>query len=167
MPFSIIYTIALFPPLLEDLESQKGLLDDTGRVRLLYMLGYFTNAFVNVYKIQRRQVNVLNMRRDFGDEDDEILDFPYISQIVNQGGIGMCLRQISDGMDSANWSQTQASMYCFRSMLRVVNEMSKSINPDFKDLSSFIQNNLFYDGGVMDLMVKVSSSFKQSKQTLG
>ncbi|OMJ19597.1 Topoisomerase 1-associated factor 1 [Smittium culicis] len=153
-----------------DLESQKGLLDETAQTRLLYMLGYFTNAFTNIYKIQQRQVNVLKLSKNFGgedDDDDEKLDFPYISQIVNQGGIGMCLRQLSDSIESANWHKTQASMYCFRSMLKATGEMSKSFNPDFNDLSTLIQSNLFYDGAVMDLMTKVSSSFKKSKQTLG
>ncbi|OMJ24837.1 Topoisomerase 1-associated factor 1 [Smittium culicis] len=159
---------SLFPPLLDDLESQKGLLDETAQTRLLYMLGYFTNAFTNIYKIQQRQVNVLKLSKNFdGDDDDEKLDFPYISQIVNQGGIGMCLRQLSDSIESANWHKTQASMYCFRSMLKATGEMSKSFNPDFNDLSTLIQSNLFYDGAVMDLMTKVSSSFKKSKQTLG
>ncbi|PVU90640.1 hypothetical protein BB559_001006 [Furculomyces boomerangus] len=160
---------SLFPVLLEDLELQRDSLDETGRLRLLYMTGYFIDFFISMYQIQRRQAESSNLRyiMDNPEKDDNKLDFPYISAVTNQGGIGMCLRQLSDGLESQNLPQTQAAMYCFRSILKAIREMSLSSNPDYIDSSTYIQSNLFYDGSVLDLMIKISGSFKPTKHTLG
>ncbi|PVV00516.1 hypothetical protein BB560_005097 [Smittium megazygosporum] len=156
----------LFPQLFDDIEVQRNSLSSVGKLRLLYMTGYFVDFFVEMYKVQRRQTNLASNLSKQHNEDAKVLEFPYVSSVVNQGGIGMCLRQISEGLDLGDWPQVQAAMYCFRSMLKTVKEMSFSENPEYRDSSLYIQSNLFYDGSVMDLVVKIAGSFKPTKQTL-
>ncbi|KAG6332144.1 hypothetical protein ID866_6944 [Astraeus odoratus] len=155
--------------LLKDIKSERPKITEKDHLRLLYTTKWLLEFFL----ISRSKENALDGQRRW--------NLGLVAEVTDRSWIVWVLRRMREAMEekvkahciSASalpkmWTELQACIECLTQLLLLIDTMSSSVISDsnLEEAARLLQQQLIYNGDVLDIALESLRSFKEGTQSL-
>ncbi|KAF8558558.1 DUF757-domain-containing protein [Imleria badia] len=144
--------------LLKDIKSERPKIAEKDHLRLLYTTKWLLEFFLN-----------LRSKENIGDGQEK-WNFGLVAEVTDRSWIVWVLRRMRDAMEEKPkmWNELQAGIECLTQLLLLIDKMSSSVisDPDLNDAARLLQQQLIYNGDVLDIALESLRSYKEGTQSL-
>jgi replication fork protection complex subunit Tof1/Swi1 len=144
--------------LLKDIKSERPKIAEKDHLRLLYTTKWLLEFFLHL----RSKEKVVDDRRRW--------NFGLVAEVTDRSWIVWVLRRMRDAMEEKPkmWNELQAGIECLTQLLLLIDDMSSSVisDPDLDDAARLLQQQLIYNGDVLDIALESLRSYKEGTQSL-
>ncbi|KAK4058290.1 Topoisomerase 1-associated factor 1 [Microbotryomycetes sp. JL221] len=143
-----------FASLLKDIRTEKPKIQQTDRIRFLFLTRFFMEFFLLLY--QQEQIKSIDPQSDEGH------DFDLIAEMTDPQSIGFVAATMNNAMQEKPilWLDLQAGMDCFTQILLVVEAMTASNDEDNVKVAQVLQDKIYYENVTLQLALTIIASFK-------
>ncbi|KAJ8588043.1 timeless-domain-containing protein [Rhizopogon salebrosus TDB-379] len=143
--------------LLKDIKSERPKIKEKDHLRLLYVTKWFLEFFLtsrsNEKAVEQRKWNL-----------------GLVAEVTDRGWIIWVLKRMRQAMDEKPkmWNELQAGIECLTQLLLLIDIMSSSVisDPHLNEAAAVLQQQLIYNGEVLDLALESLRSYKEGTQSL-
>ncbi|KAG6820075.1 hypothetical protein H0H93_005603 [Arthromyces matolae] len=151
------FTEACFNPflsaLLKDIRSERAKITEKDNLRLLFVTKWFLEFFLS----KRAQ-------------DATRWKFGLIAEVTERTWIIWVLKRMREAVEEKpkQWTELQTGIECLTQLLLLIDAMSSAeiTDPDLKDAADLLQQQLIYNGEVLDIAFESLRTYKPGTQTL-
>ncbi|KAG5339373.1 hypothetical protein C0989_004499 [Termitomyces sp. Mn162] len=159
---AIEFTEACFNPflsaLLKDIRSERAKITEKDNLRLLFVTKWFLEFFLSMRAKEKAQGN--QGRWDFG----------LIAEVTERTWIVWVLKRMREAVEEKPklWTELQTGTECLTQLLLLIDAMSSAdiTDPDLKEAADVLQQQLIYNGEVLDIAFESLRSYKLGTQSL-
>ncbi|EGO01257.1 hypothetical protein SERLA73DRAFT_51065 [Serpula lacrymans var. lacrymans S7.3] len=145
--------------LLKDIKSERPKITEKDNLRLLYVTKWFLEFFL-----------VTRTNQHTTSDDSRKWGLGLIAEVTDGGWITWVLKRMREAMDEKPkmWTELQAGIECLTQLLLLIDNMTASTNSDTEldDAADILQQQLIYNGEVLDVALESLRSYKEGTQTL-
>ncbi|KAJ3124613.1 Topoisomerase 1-associated factor 1 [Physocladia obscura] len=139
---------ALISSVKDDFDKEREHIQEGDYYRFLAVVSFFLEYQMEILKT-------------FSDEQDrEKFDFDTVADFISSRSIMFVVKRMQIYLEEKKWDELQICLQCLKNMLITLNAMASSGNEEYMDASHNIQNNLYYEAHVLDLVVQLCKGFK-------
>ncbi|OAX37898.1 timeless-domain-containing protein [Rhizopogon vinicolor AM-OR11-026] len=143
--------------LLKDIKSERPKIKEKDHLRLLYVTKWFLEFFL----ISRSKEKAVEQRK---------WNLGLVAEVTDRGWIIWVLKRMRQAMDEKPkmWNELQAGIECLTQLLLLIDIMSSSVISDsnLNEAAAVLQQQLIYNGEVLDLALESLRSYKEGTQSL-
>ncbi|KIJ64730.1 hypothetical protein HYDPIDRAFT_181592 [Hydnomerulius pinastri MD-312] len=144
--------------LLKDIKSERPKIREKDHLRLLYTTKWLLDFFLT----SRSKENIIDGQRKW--------NLGLIAEVTDRSWIVWVLRRMREAMEEKPkmWNELQAGIECLTQLLLLIDTMSSSVisDPDLNEAARLLQQQLIYNGDVLDIAFESLRSFKEGTQSL-
>ncbi|WVF65442.1 hypothetical protein IAT40_000170 [Kwoniella sp. CBS 6097] len=140
-----------FASILKDIRMERSKIRPTDNLRTFFLSRFFIEYLLILHEKEAAQ----------GAKKHE-LALGFVAEMVEMDNIRWLFYRLKSAMDDKPpaWTELQASLDCFTQILLLLDEMAASKNQDDVDVAEIVQNNLYYNGDILDSSLSVISQYK-------
>ncbi|KAJ1914004.1 Topoisomerase 1-associated factor 1 [Mycoemilia scoparia] len=175
-----------FSTLFDDIQVGRFHIRPQDRSMFINVVGYFLDYFCLEWSLQSSNVSTTTGSASKGVDSNknDRLELGHIIGIFSLQCVPYCLNEINNNLDMKEWTILMGTMHSFKTMLKTVSIMCKSKEPDtnkkdpdnnnnatdddndkYRIAGEHIQDNLYYDGEVLNLISRLCRSYKPTNQS--
>ncbi|KAF8153299.1 timeless protein-domain-containing protein [Crassisporium funariophilum] len=143
--------------LLKDIRSERPKITEKDNLRLLYVTKWFLEFF-------------LAMRSKEQGNGEDKWGFGSIAEVTERNWIVWVLKRMREAVEEKPklWTELQAGIECLTQLLLLIDKMSSSeiADPTLREAADVLQQQLIYNGEVLDIALASLRSYKQGTQSL-
>ncbi|KAG8216231.1 timeless protein-domain-containing protein [Butyriboletus roseoflavus] len=143
--------------LLKDIKSERPKITEKDHLRLLYTTKWLLEFF-------------LNLRFKGGIDGHRRCNLGLVAEVTDRSWIVWVLKRMREAMEEKPkmWNELQAGIECLTQLLLLIDDMSSSVisDPDLNDSARLLQQQLIYNGDVLDIALESLRSYKEGTQSL-
>ncbi|KAI6163605.1 timeless protein-domain-containing protein [Pisolithus thermaeus] len=144
--------------LLRDIKSERPKITEKDHLRLLYTTKWLLEFFL----VSRSRENAVDGPRKWS--------LGLVAEVTDRSWIVWVLRRMRGAMDDKPkmWTELQAGIECLTQLLLLIDTMSSSVISDsnLDEAARLLQQQLIYNGDVLDIALDSLRSFKEGTQSL-
>ncbi|KAG1740539.1 timeless protein-domain-containing protein [Suillus paluster] len=144
--------------LLKDIKSERPKIKEKDHLRLLYITKWFLEFFL----ISRSNEKAIEGPRKW--------NLGLVAEVTDRGWIIWVLKRMRQAMDEKPkmWNELQAGIECLTQLLLLIDIMSSSVisDPHLNEAAAVLQQQLIYNGEVLDISLESLRSYKEGTQSL-
>lgn len=144
--------------LLQDIKHERPKITEKDHLRLLYTTKWLLEFFL----VSRSRENAVDGSRKWS--------LGLVAEVTDRSWIVWVLRRMRDAMDEKPkmWTELQAGIECLTQLLLLIDTMSSSVISDsnLDEAARLLQQQLIYNGDVLDIALDSLRSFKEGTQSL-
>ncbi|KAI5994503.1 timeless protein-domain-containing protein [Pisolithus albus] len=144
--------------LLRDIKSERPKITEKDHLRLLYTTKWLLEFFL----VSRSRENAVDGPRKWS--------LGLVAEVTDRSWIVWVLRRMRGAMDEKPkmWTELQAGIECLTQLLLLIDTMSSSVISDsnLDEAARLLQQQLIYNGDVLDIALDSLRSFKEGTQSL-
>ncbi|KAI6107784.1 timeless protein-domain-containing protein [Pisolithus croceorrhizus] len=146
--------------LLRDIKSERPKITEKDHLRLLYTTKWLLEFFL----VSRSRENAVDGPRKWS--------LGLVAEVTDRSWIVWVLRRMRGAMDEKvrpkMWTELQAGIECLTQLLLLIDTMSSSVISDsnLDEAARLLQQQLIYNGDVLDIALDSLRSFKEGTQSL-
>ncbi|KAF8961410.1 timeless protein-domain-containing protein [Flammula alnicola] len=145
--------------LLKDIRSERPKITEKDNLRLLYVTKWFLEFFLAM-RSKEQQAKTGQDRWNFG----------LIAEVTERSWIIWVLKRMREAVEEKPklWNELQAGIECLTQLLLLIDKMSSSeiADPALKEAADVLQQQLVYNGEVLDIALESLRSYKPGTQSL-
>ncbi|WVQ93115.1 hypothetical protein IAU59_000179 [Kwoniella sp. CBS 9459] len=140
-----------FASILKDIRMERSKIRPTDNLRTFFLSRFFIE-----YLLVLHEKGVVQ-----GVKEHE-LSLGLVAEMVEMDNIRWLFYRLKSAMDDKPpaWTELQASLDCFTQILLLLDEMAASKNEEEVEVAEIVQNNLYYNGDILDSSLSVISQYK-------
>ncbi|OCF42971.1 topoisomerase 1-associated factor 1 [Kwoniella heveanensis CBS 569] len=140
-----------FASILKDIRMERSKIRPTDNLRTFFLSRFFIEYLLVLHEKEAAQ----------GAKKHE-LALGLVAEMVEMDNIRWLFYRLKSAMDDKPpaWTELQASLDCFTQILLLLDEMAASKNEEDVDVAEIVQNNLYYNGDILDSSLSVISQYK-------
>ncbi|KAJ7582904.1 timeless protein-domain-containing protein [Mycena floridula] len=143
--------------ILKDIRSERPKIVEKDHLRLLYIMKWFLDFF-------------LSMRALGNNKEDPKWDFSMIGEVTEREWIIWILKRMRGAVEDKpkHWTELQGGIECLTQLLLLIDNMSSSEidDPYLKEAAETLQQQLIYNGEVLDITLDSLRVYKEGTQSL-
>ncbi|KAG6865098.1 hypothetical protein C0991_005153 [Blastosporella zonata] len=159
---AIEFTEACFNPflsaLLKDIRSERAKITEKDNLRLLFVTKWFLEFFLTMRAKAKTQAS--EGRWSFG----------LIAEVTERTWIIWVLKRMREAVEEKpkQWTELQTGIECLTQLLLLIDVMSSAdiADPTLKEAADVLQQQLIYNGEVLDIAFESLRSYKPGTQSL-
>ncbi|KAG0699398.1 timeless protein-domain-containing protein [Suillus ampliporus] len=144
--------------LLKDIKSERPKIKEKDHLRLLCVTKWFLDFFLT----SRSNEKAVEGQRKW--------NLGLVAEVTDRGWIIWVLKRMRQAMDEKPkmWNELQAGIECLTQLLLLIDIMSSSVisDPGLNEAAAVLQQQLIYNGEVLDLSLESLRSYKEGTQSL-
>ncbi|KAH7883094.1 timeless protein-domain-containing protein [Phlebopus sp. FC_14] len=144
--------------LLKDIKSERAKISEKDHLRLLYTTKWLLDFFLT----SRLSEHIVDGQRKW--------NLGLVAEVTDRSWIVWVLRRMREAMEEKPkmWNELQAGIECLTQLLLLIDTMSSSVisDPDLTQAARLLQQQLIYNGDVLDIAFDNLRSFKEGTQSL-
>ncbi|KAG9310160.1 timeless protein-domain-containing protein [Chiua virens] len=144
--------------LLKDIRSERPKITEKDHLRLLYTTKWLLEFFLDL----RSKESIVDGQRRW--------NLGLVAEVTDRNWIVWVLRRMRDAMEEKPkmWNELQAGIECLTQLLLLIDDMSSSVISDsnLNDAAQLLQQQLIYNGDVLDIAFESLRSYKEGTQSL-
>ncbi|KAI5989865.1 timeless protein-domain-containing protein [Pisolithus marmoratus] len=144
--------------LLRDIKSERPKITEKDHLRLLYTTKWLLEFFL----VSRSRENAVDGPRKWS--------LGLVAEVTDRSWIVWVLTRMRNAMDEKPkmWTELQAGIECLTQLLLLIDTMSSSVISDsnLDEAARLLQQQLIYNGDVLDIALDSLRSFKEGTQSL-
>ncbi|KAG2128288.1 timeless protein-domain-containing protein [Suillus clintonianus] len=144
--------------LLKDIKSERPKIKEKDHLRLLYVTKWFLEFFL----ISRSNEKAVEGQRKW--------NLGLVAEVTDRGWIIWVLKRMRQAMEEKPkmWNELQAGIECLTQLLLLIDIMSSSVisDPQLNEAAAVLQQQLIYNGEVLDISLESLRSYKEGTQSL-
>ncbi|KAG1818982.1 timeless protein-domain-containing protein [Suillus subaureus] len=144
--------------LLKDIKSERPKIKEKDHLRLLYVTKWFLEFFLT----SRSNEKAVEEQRKW--------NLGLVAEVTDRGWIIWVLKRMRQAMDEKPkmWNELQAGIECLTQLLLLIDIMSSSVisDPQLNEAAAILQQQLIYNGEVLDISLESLRSYKEGTQSL-
>ncbi|KAL0947499.1 hypothetical protein HGRIS_013600 [Hohenbuehelia grisea] len=144
--------------LLKDIRSERAKISEKDNLRLLFVTKWFLDFFL------------CTKAKNPGPDDTSSCSYGLVAEVLEREWIIWVLKRMRGAVDEKPkmWTELQAGIDCLAQLLLLVDGMTSSQGVDsaLKDAAELLQQQLIYNGEVLDLALESLRSYKEGTQSL-
>ncbi|KAG1737798.1 timeless protein-domain-containing protein [Suillus lakei] len=144
--------------LLKDIKSERPKIKEKDHLRLLYVTKWFLEFFLT----SRSNEKAVEGQRKW--------NLGLVAEVTDRGWIIWVLKRMRQAMDEKPkmWNELQAGIECLTQLLLLIDIMSSSVisDPQLNEAAAVLQQQLIYNGEVLDISLESLRSYKEGTQSL-
>ncbi|KAL5514636.1 hypothetical protein ACEPAG_1952 [Sanghuangporus baumii] len=148
--------------LLKDIKSERPKITEKDHLRLLFIKRWFLEFFLTVRNSQIEQSKKDGTPISWG--------FDLVSEVIERSWIVWILRRMRESMESKPklWMELQAGIECLIQLLALIDAMHsvELEDSELAEAASLLQQQLVYNGEVLDISVDALRVYKEGVQSL-
>ncbi|OCB87291.1 timeless-domain-containing protein [Sanghuangporus baumii] len=148
--------------LLKDIKSERPKITEKDHLRLLFLTRWFLEFFLTVRNSQIEQSKKDGTHISWG--------FDLVSEVIERSWIIWILRRMRESMESKPklWTELQAGIECLTQLLALIDAMHsvELEDSELAEAASLLQQQLVYNGEVLDISVDALRVYKEGVQSL-
>ncbi|WWC91099.1 uncharacterized protein L201_006040 [Kwoniella dendrophila CBS 6074] len=140
-----------FQSILRDIRMERSKIRPTDNVRTFYLTRFFIEYLL-----------VLKHKEEQKSEQDHRLSLSLVAEMAEMDSIRWLFSRMKSSMDDKPpaWTELQASLDCFTQILLLLDAMATSGEEEDIEVAEIVQNNLYYNGDILDSSLSVISQYK-------
>ncbi|KDR76874.1 hypothetical protein GALMADRAFT_245966 [Galerina marginata CBS 339.88] len=147
--------------LLKDIRSERPKITEKDNLRLLYVTKWFLEFFLAMRaKEQQAKAETREDKWNFG----------LVAEVTERPWIIWVLKRMREAVEEKPklWNELQAGIECLTQLLLLIDKMSSSeiTDPTLKESAEVLQEQLVYNGEVLDIALESLRSYKPGTQSL-
>ncbi|KAL4067395.1 timeless protein-domain-containing protein [Scleroderma yunnanense] len=144
--------------LLRDIKSERPKITEKDHLRLLYTTKWLLEFFLT----SRTTENAIDAQRKWS--------LGLVAEVTDRSWIVWVLKRMRGAIEEKPkmWTELQAGIECLTQLLLLIDTMSLSVISDstFDEAARLLQQQLIYNGDVLDIALESLRSFKEGTQSL-
>ncbi|KAH0831354.1 timeless protein-domain-containing protein [Lanmaoa asiatica] len=144
--------------LLKDIKSERPKITEKDHLRLLYTTKWLLEFFLNL----RSKESIVDGHRRW--------NLGLVAEVTDRSWIVWVLKRMREAMEEKPkmWNELQAGIECLTQLLLLIDNMSSSVisDPNLTDAARVLQQQLIYNGDVLDIALESLRSYKEGTQSL-
>ncbi|KAF9556074.1 timeless-domain-containing protein [Agrocybe pediades] len=161
--FAAEFLVSCFNPflsgLLKDIRSERPKITEKDNLRLLYVTKWFLEFFLAMRSNEQRS-------KDGQDK----FNFGHVAEVTERSWIIWVLKRMRGAVEEKPkaWNELQAGIECLTQLLLLIEKMSSSEIADtvLSDAAEVLQEQLVYNGEVLDIAMESLKAYKPGTQSL-
>ncbi|KAH9474545.1 Topoisomerase 1-associated factor 1 [Psilocybe cubensis] len=145
--------------LLKDIRSERPKITEKDNLRLLYVTKWFLEFFLFMRSKEKH---------DKAAEDK--WNFGLVAEVTERSWIIWVLKRMREAVEEKPklWNELQAGIECLTQLLLLIDKMSSSeiTDPTLQEAAEVLQQQLVYNGEVLDIALESLKSYKPGTQSL-
>ncbi|KAF9484295.1 timeless-domain-containing protein [Pholiota conissans] len=145
--------------LLKDIRSERPKITEKDNLRLLYVTKWFLEYFL-----------AMRSKEQAAKTGQDRWNFGLIAEVTERSWIIWVLKRMREAVEEKPklWNELQAGIECLTQLLLLIDKMSSSeiADPTLKDAADVLQQQLIYNGEVLDISLESLRSYKPGTQSL-
>ncbi|OLL26279.1 Phosphatidylinositol 3-kinase tor2 [Neolecta irregularis DAH-3] len=90
----------------------------------------------------------------------EDADYGLVATVLDRHAFILSIKLMREALEEKRWTELQCAMQCFKEVLRTIDSMTFSSNPEYQEIADNMQMNLFDDESTLDLVVQILKAYK-------
>ncbi|CCM05491.1 uncharacterized protein FIBRA_07712 [Fibroporia radiculosa] len=135
--------------LLKDIKAERPKITEKDHLRLLYVTKWFLEFFLCV-----------KAKEGPGGP----WDYGLIAEVTERGWIVWVLKRMREAPKL--WNELQAGIECLTQLVMIIDGMASSSNPDIADVAEVLQQQIIYNGEVLDIAFESLRMYKERTQSI-
>ncbi|RXW22765.1 hypothetical protein EST38_g3081 [Candolleomyces aberdarensis] len=152
--------------LLKDIRSERAKVTEKDNLRLLYVTKWFLEFFLTM----RSKESSSSTASGAAKAKETKWDFGLIAEITERVWIVWVLKRMREAMEEKPklWTELQAGIECLTQLLLLIDRMASSEIEDaaLSDAADILQQQLVYNGEVLDIALDSLRTYKEGTQSL-
>ncbi|KAG1808071.1 timeless protein-domain-containing protein [Suillus variegatus] len=144
--------------LLKDIKSERPKIKEKDHLRLLYVTKWYLEFFLTSRSNEKAA------------EGQRKWNLGLVAEVTDRGWIIWVLKRMRQAMDEKPkmWNELQAGIECLTQLLLLIDVMSSSVisDPQLNEAAAVLQQQLIYNGDVLDISLESLRSYKEGTQSL-
>ncbi|KAG6380363.1 timeless protein-domain-containing protein [Boletus reticuloceps] len=144
--------------LLKDIKSERPKITEKDHLRLSYTTKWLLEFFLDL----RSKENVIGGHRRW--------NLGLVAGVTDRSWIIWVLRRMREAMEEKPkmWNELQAGIECLTQLLLLIDNMASSVisDPELNEAAQLLQQQLIYNGDVLDIALESLRSYKEGTQSL-
>ncbi|OCH87501.1 timeless-domain-containing protein [Obba rivulosa] len=143
----------LLSSLLRDIKAERPKVTEKDNLRLLYVAKWFLEFFLCV-RAKEGQTTTL--------------DFGLIAEVTERAWIVWVLRRMREAVEDKPklWTELQAGIECLTQLVLAIDGMGASDAPDVVDAAEVLQQQIIYNGELLDIALESLRTYREGTQSL-
>ncbi|WWC73002.1 uncharacterized protein I206_106966 [Kwoniella pini CBS 10737] len=140
-----------FASILRDIRMERSKIRPTDNVRTFYLTRFFVEYLL-----------VLRHKQEEKGQKEYDLSLGLVAEMAEMDSIRWLFSRMKSSMDDKPpaWTELQASLDCFTQILLLLDAMATSGEEEDIEVAEIVQNNLYYNGDILDSSLSVISQYK-------
>ncbi|KAG6889904.1 hypothetical protein C0992_003697 [Termitomyces sp. T32_za158] len=159
---AVEFTEACFNPflsaLLKDIRSERAKITEKDNLRLLFVTKWFLEFFLSMRAKEKAQGSEHHWK------------FGLIAEVTERTWIIWVLKRMREAVEEKPkpWTELQTGIECLTQLLLLIDTMSATdiTDPNLKEAADVLQQQLIYNGEVLDIAFESLRSYKPGTQSL-
>ncbi|KAF8177653.1 timeless protein-domain-containing protein [Pholiota molesta] len=145
--------------LLKDIRSERPKITEKDNLRLLYVTKWFLEYFLAMRSKEQSEKT-----------GQDRWNFGLIAEVTERSWIIWVLKRMREAVEEKPklWNELQAGIECLTQLLLLIDKMSSAeiVDPTLKEAAEVLQQQLIYNGEVLDIALESLRSYKPGTQSL-
>ncbi|KAF5339101.1 hypothetical protein D9611_011155 [Ephemerocybe angulata] len=159
--------------LLKDIRSERAKITEKDNLRLLFVTKWFLEYFLTMQAKESaasasKTKDAAKTRTDGGEEEVK-WEFGLIAEVTERVWIVWVLKRMREAMEEKPkaWTELQAGIECLTQLLLLIERLSSTTSdPSLAEAAEVLQQQLVYNGEVLDIALESLRTYKEGTQSL-
>nr|XP_018259274.1 topoisomerase 1-associated factor 1 [Kwoniella dejecticola CBS 10117]OBR81432.1 topoisomerase 1-associated factor 1 [Kwoniella dejecticola CBS 10117] len=140
-----------FASILKDIRMERSKVRPSDNVRTFYLTRFFIEYLL-----------VLRQQEEAKGSKEHELNLGLVAEMAEIDSIRWLFSRMKSSMDDKPpaWTELQASLDCFTQILLLLDAMATSGEEEDVEVAEIVQNNLYYNGDILDSSLSVISQYR-------
>ncbi|WVW79467.1 hypothetical protein I302_101436 [Kwoniella bestiolae CBS 10118] len=140
-----------FQSILRDIRMERSKIRPTDNVRTFYLTRFFIEYLL-----------VLRHKEEEKGKKEYELSLGLVAEMAEMDSVRWLFSRMKSSMDDKPpaWTELQASLDCFTQILLLLDAMATSGEQEDVEVAEIVQDNLYYNGDILDSSLSVISQYK-------
>ncbi|THH04072.1 hypothetical protein EW145_g5791 [Phellinidium pouzarii] len=154
--------------LLKDIKSERPKIMEKDHLRLLFITKWFLEFFLCVRTSQIEDSQKKDTQK--ASLNAETWDFSLVAEVIERSWIIWILKRMREAVEDKPklWTELQAGIECLTQLLQLIDSMYASdiTDPELGEAAVLLQQQIVYNGEVLDISVDALRAYKEGVQSL-
>ncbi|KAI0942849.1 hypothetical protein AcV7_002147 [Taiwanofungus camphoratus] len=139
--------------LLKDIKAERPKITEKDNLRLLYVTKWFLEFFMSVRTKEGQSTT---------------WTFGLIAEVTERGWIVWVLKRMREAVEEKPklWNELQAGIECLTQLVLIIDSMSYSTDSAVTDVAEVLQQQIIYNGEMLDIAFESLRTYKEGTQSL-
>ncbi|ORY33101.1 timeless protein-domain-containing protein [Naematelia encephala] len=151
-----------FASILKDIRMERSKIRPTDNIRTFYLARFFIEYLLILR--QKEEAAKIAKQEQVINGDDARADLPLglVAEMAELDSVRWVFMRMKYSMDDKppSWTELQASLDCFTQILLLIDAMSTSEDDEDLEIAEILQNQLYYNGDILDSSLSVIAQYK-------